>query len=336
MNEIALTRRTLKDAVEQILVSESPELLARTIPAQSIYISMKRRGLASSVEVIDLLSRDQLQLLLDFDLWHGDRFSEDQIWDWLELPDAENDLSLLQRILPALDLKCLCILISRHVESVTFDEPTENPPAPHYFTPDKGHTWIHITLEDDHKQFLLARLLALIFETDANLFYKLLQISTLHTQSVLEEEAFEERDKRMLAEGIPDREMAFHLNEPLQFSSVQFNELEPLDVGVSDLKPIRPLIYSERLPKILQRLAQEIRDFEVFEAELSLIMNGALVHFGTDLGDMEEVELVTLAVRGAACIGLELCERELKASPIEAYSKLGLRRLYRIGLSRLV
>lgn len=335
MNQHLDARRSLRDAVEQVLSSEAPEQVVRSIPAQSLYVSMRRRGLASSLEVIELLSRDQLQTVLDFDLWEGDRFAEERIWEWLELPDVDNDLSILQRILSALDLKFVCLLIARHVEAATFEDPTDNPPAPHFYTPDKGYTWINVSHEEESKQFLLARLLALIFETDANLFYKLLQLSTLHTPSALEEEGFEEKEKRLSAEGIPDRELAFSIHQPLSLAEVKGQLSHPGHISPGDIRPIRPLIYSERLPRILQRLAQELKEFEAFESELSLLMNSAIVRYKLDLSEIEQVVELALSVRGAVCLGLEQCEQELQQSPIDAYTRLGLRKLYQLGLGAL-
>src|SRR5690606_22593195 len=100
----------------------------------------------SSAEVIEMASREQVQTMLDLDLWTYDQFAEDQLWEWLELPDATDDLSILQKLLGGLDLKLVAHLIGSYVEVVVVEEPTELPPDPSFSTPDKGYTWIKVTI----------------------------------------------------------------------------------------------------------------------------------------------------------------------------------------------
>ena len=73
-------------------------------------------------------------------------------------------LEFLQRLLKVVDFKLLGLLVERHVDHRVFEEPTDIPPGPHFYTPDKGYTWLRVTLEDATRHFLFSRLLALIFD----------------------------------------------------------------------------------------------------------------------------------------------------------------------------
>ena len=150
-----------------------------------------------------MASLEQCRLLSDFDLWNGDSLNEAALWEWLALTDEVESLELLQKLVKFVDLKLFAILFGKYIEVKIFDDPTEQPPGEGFHTPDRGATWIGIKTEDPDKHFLLARLLALIFESSAELFYQLISIVTVATASMLEEESYQERMKRLAAEGNP-------------------------------------------------------------------------------------------------------------------------------------
>jgi hypothetical protein len=175
---------------------------------------VKSTGLQSSSDIIMMASMEQCRLLTDFDLWTGDTLHEEALWEWLALTDETESLELLQRFIKIVDLKLLAVLIEKYVEVKVFEEPTDQPPGAGFHTPDKGHTWIGIATEDADKHFLLARLLALIFESSAELFYQLISIVSVATTSMLEEESYQERQKRLAAEGVPEPEVDAAVHAP--------------------------------------------------------------------------------------------------------------------------
>ena len=212
---------TCRDLYKSIFDADAPEQIVRQLPEQSLYMVVKSTGLQSSSDIIMMASMEQCRLLTDFDLWIGDTLNEDALWEWLALTDEIESLELLQKFIKIADLKLIAILIERHVEVKIFEEPTEQPPAEGFHTPDKGFTWIGIKTEDATKHFLLARLLALIFESSAELFYQLISIMTVATTSILEEESYQERQKRLAAEGIPEPEVAAAVHAPYSLTEAK-------------------------------------------------------------------------------------------------------------------
>lgn len=326
--------RSASKLAKAIFQAELPEQFVRTLPAQSLYLVVKENGLESSVDLIEMTSLEQCRLLLDFDLWHGDRFDEQRLWDWLSLADAASSLTPLQRVLKTIDLKLVALMIERHVEHEVFEEPTENPPAPGFYTPDKGYTWLNITCEDANQQFQLARFLALIFETDADLFYQLLAIPGVQTGSMLEEDALSDRNKRLAAEGVPEPELVEEMHRLCTAQELRAL-LESSDEvpHVIDVRSIEPLIYDPALLQPLGSLVASLYTREEFEAELSYLMNGAIVRWGVPLNDPAAMKSLAQKVRGALNIGLERALKESTLSPLEAYRRVGLGPLYRHGLT---
>lgn len=326
------------DLAREIFNAPSPESFTRSLPAQSLYVTCLRRGLSSSLEILEMASREQFQLLLDFDLWKRDRLNEDQFWNWLELPDESNDLTILQKILQSIDLKILCLIFSRYVDVISNEEPTEEAPDIHFSTPDKGHTWIRSQTQDEHKDFLLKRLLALIFETDSDLFYQLLSVPTVSTPSMLEEESYIERAKRVEAEGIPSVETSIELHTGISLESTikklasdNYRIIESFDI-----RAVRPLVYDSRLPSPLKDLAAQIQSPEKFETEITLLLNSGCIYWAIDLSDKERIEMLAGFIRGCINLALEALLESTDRSLQEIYSAIGLIEIYRTGLSQVL
>ena len=322
--------------LKRLFECDSPEEVVRTIPAQSLFLALRREGLESIAEVVEIASLEQCRLFLDFDSWKKDKFQEDNFWEWLELLDVKHDFGLLKKVARAADQKLFVLLISRYVDVQQFDNPTEEQPGEHWYTPDKGYTWIHLHTEDEHKDFLLGRLLAFIFETDADWFYQLLAAPNVSTPTELEESAYQEKTKRLCAEGIPDDERAFEINAPLAESRVlallKQNAKAPI---VGDVIIISPLIYDSSTVQPLAGVLREVAAQHDIEPELTLIMNAAIVRWLDELHDTDAVQLLSTKVKGAMNIGLESALKLTSLSGVELFEILGAQNLYRFGLEQL-
>ena len=206
--------------LRQIFASDSPEKTVRLLPAQTLYLLARQTGLSSCVELLEICTLEQLRTVLAFDLWDRDTVSEERLWEWLELPEANDDLRILRRVIQAMDLKIIALFIERYVQVITVEEPSDQPPGPFFYTPDKGYTWLQVSHADSRQHFLLQRLLAQIFEMDTELFYQLLNVPCLYTPSMLENDAYEERSQRLRGEGIPTEDEAHNYTTPLSVEQI--------------------------------------------------------------------------------------------------------------------
>jgi len=314
-----------------------PEEAIRAVPAQSIFLAIRQSGLSSSSDLIEIATTDQCRLILDFDVWEKDRFREDRFWEWLALGDDEDGLRVLQKILRAVDLKLVSLMISRHLDVQFFDEPTDCPPTPGYYSPDRGSTWLYLKLEDGTQHFLFGRLLAMIFETNAELFYQLLSVPNVATDSMLEEDAFNERSTRLAGEGIPESAFAAEMHKPLPANELRTMVARvPETISTRELNAIEPLIYDTITPAPLSGLLAMPQARDQLEAEISFVMNAAVVFFGADLGEISEMLLMSEQVKGILNIGLESACALVGASPDKVYEQLGLKGIYRHGLSAIM
>ncbi len=328
---------TCRDLYKEIFDSDAPEQVVRQLPAQSLYMVVKSTGLQSSSDIIMMASMEQCRLLTDFDLWTGDTLNEEALWEWLELTDETESLELLQKFIKIADLKLIAILIERYVEVKVFEEPTDQPPGAGFHTPDKGFTWIGIKTEDANKHFLLARLLALLFESSAELFYQLISIMTVATTSMLEEESYQERQKRLAAEGVPEPEVAAAVHAPYCLAEAKAEVGAAQGRGhVDDIRSIEPLIYEARVARLFGDLVREASDRDELEMEFTYIMNAAVVRWGVDFSNHESVLDLAERVKGAINIALERMTIGTSSSLKDVYGALGLGKLYRLGVTELM
>jgi hypothetical protein len=134
----------------------------------------------------------------------------------------------------------------------------------------------------------LAKLFALLFEHDRELFYQVILSGTSGTPSEFEEEGFQEKTARLLGAGIPADETCGRLNAPLPVHLV----LEALQRAkrertVHEKAPaVTPLLYLghalEPLMSLLRELSGDPEQREEAEAELTLIANAAVIFYGVD------------------------------------------------------
>jgi hypothetical protein len=328
---------TCRELYKAIFEAEAPEQVVRQLPTQSLFMVIKQRGLPSCADLVSMASLEQCRLLTDFDLWEGDKLNENALWEWLALTDEADSLEILQKILKFMDLKLLAILIGRYVEVKVFEEPTDQQPGPGFHTPDKGFTWIGIHTENADHHFLLARLLALIFESSTELFYQLMATPSVATLSMLEEESYSERVKRLAAEGVPEPEVAAQIHAPFSYVEARREIAEGAPAKtIEDIRSIEPLIYEGRATRFFAELMRKVSDHDAIEMEFTYIMNAAVVRFAVDFSSQERVLELSEQVKGAINIALERLSEETSLAVREIYEKLGLVKLYRYGLTDLV
>jgi len=328
---------TCRELYKSIFEADSPEQVVRQLPAQSLFMVIKHQGLAASADLISMASLEQCRLLTDLDLWKGDTLNEEGLWEWLALTDETDSLEILQKVVKCIDLKLLAILIARYVETKVFDDAVDQPPGEGFHTPDKGFTWVGIKSTDPDKHFLLARLLALVFESSAELFYQLLATSSVATVSMLEEESYQERTKRLAAEGVPEAEATALMHAPFSLAEARADlAAGNARIIIEDIRSIEPLVYESRSTRLFAELMRRVRDHEEVELEFSYIMNGAVVRWGVDFCEQERVLLLAEKVKGTINIGLERVVADGTCTVSDAYQSLGLTKLYRLGLTELV
>ncbi len=327
-----------KNLLKKIFQSDSPELYVKQLPAQALYLTIKQNGLSECFELLELCTVEQCQLFLDLDCWNADSFNEENFWHWLELPDCAGDtpdIEILEKILSASDLKIVAFLLGKYVNFHVNEEPTDEPPAGDYFTPDLGYTWVNVKIPDHHRNFLLNRFLAMIFDLDPRIFYQLISVPSIATVSQLEEDSFQEKQKRLESEGFPSWERAMELNTPLKFDSKQSPDTSKKFIQNFNPKNLPTPAFEASDLQPLTQLWGLKGDTSELDAELTMLINSAMVRWRLPLDDFEQINFCAEQVTGAINIGLEVVVNHFHNNILQIYETYFLQKLYRIGLGEI-
>ena len=308
----------------------------RSLPAQHLYMAIQALGLESVPEILLDISPEQYQILLDFELWSRDSFQEEQFFEWLLAIDEEDSFDPIEKLLVSMDIELLSLLISRRVETVAFEEATEESPGPGWYTPDKGNTWVLIKIEEPRRHRAFGKLLAYLFQRSAETYYQLVLSAGAATPIEIEEQCYQTQRRRLSDQGIPDHESGWQIHVPLA-ESVAIKRLE------AGLAAAGKTIESSGELSITSGVG--LQPFETFigslaaadqvQAEIAQLLNAAIVFFGIDFSDERGMERVAAQVRGAVNIGIERA-LELSSAPYDVlYESLQIKGLYQLGIGLL-
>ncbi len=316
----------------------------KALPAQTVYTAVKTIGLESSQDIISALSHKQYEIALDFEFWSNDIINEDNIWNWLSIIDDPKGFESLDRFIKEVDQNILVFLITKYVQIEVNEEQTESPPFQQGYTPDLGFTWLAINTGDDEHDRQLGKILAYIFESDPDYFYRLIYLPNTCTPSILEEESFALRNSRLQGEGIPDKETAWRVNSPKTASAIL-----PLLKSKPDFnftkKSNYPLLHGGYASEPLRGFIQDIIENDtnlIFEIEQNLagLLNSAIIYCNIDFSNFDIVKRLSEQVKGAINLGLEALIDKLGKTNTEydnfaIYKQIGIQNIYQIGLNEL-
>lgn len=322
----------------------------RKLPPQPLYFAIKNIGLQSATDILELITQKQYSHLLDFEFWTKDSFREDRFWAWLDVIDDPQNLLPIQKFISCIDQSVLAYLIKRYVDVVYHEEPDDPPPGPNFYTPDRGATWLSIKTHDPERHRLFGKLLAFIYQTNLDYFYRLLMQSMEGTSIEFEEIGYNEKSKRLEREDIPTYEDAEQIHRALtlpQFLSLlegaqnkttqdKILSDDIIEVGSAIIKRHSSGFYSgityQPLLSALEEVSQE-RLFEI-QAEVSRILNCAVVFFLNDFAEEDGLRFITEQVFGIINVGLQVAAEE-RPSIISNQGMKNIRfsEVYRLGLS---
>lgn len=329
-----MTRMSPRRIVKRIFDSENPAVATQRLAPYSLYSLVLHLGLDEGSELLTMANREQIGRVFDFHCWAGSEFQEDRFIELLSCTDAAESLELLQRMIASMDLKLLALMISRHVAIEVFEEPTEVPPEDGYYTPDRGYTWLKVADENEALYFQLSRALALVFENSAEVFYQLIAIPNVHTQSMLEEEAASEKAKNIEGLGFPSSACCQELMTPLRPSEALGKLGLKLKEEVPAQKPksgyTKALDIPENNYQGLQTLRSLSSDENEFNAEIQLLINAAILHWNVPFSDPLLLRRTTERVLATIELGTEWAETQSPLSTL--FPSLSLTNFFQLGL----
>jgi hypothetical protein len=201
MAEIIKQLRSLspQEQVKAIVKNTDAMALVRSLPAEELLLTVKQVGINDSLELIELLSPEQVQLIFDLDVWHHEVIDDAELNLWLAALEAANPETALVQMSNA-DVEFMtmmlrsCAVIHDLIEN---DDPNIESDLV-LVTPDRHYAIAFLTDEDHEVQSrFLKRYLEDLMGSDFMSAIRLIESARFETDSLLHEDALRLRDGRL-------------------------------------------------------------------------------------------------------------------------------------------
>lgn len=209
---------------DTLLDTPDPQAAVRALPVDEFYYLIAERGLPEANELLVLGSAEQVQMVLDMELWDRDQLSLAKASQWLgALVEAPQER--IYEWVRGLDIELVATLLRRRMKlwDLTMgEEPEEEPQGLLFKTPD-GFFMID-ALGTPEEQRVTHALLVAIYNTDLNFARRVLVSLQAELDSELEEQALRWRSGRLADLGFVDYYEALEVFAPLDPASVKIGE----------------------------------------------------------------------------------------------------------------
>lgn len=110
-----------KERMEAILSSDHPKEIFQSLPVEEAYLTIKEMGEQDALPLLSLMSNEQIQYLLDLELWRGYEFSPEKVDHWLPFI-LSCDGEAKKQWLKSIDLDTLLLLLKKIYESIRVEK----------------------------------------------------------------------------------------------------------------------------------------------------------------------------------------------------------------------
>ena len=337
LSAILATRGSERE--DLLLASDHLDELVPRLAPEALFFTLSGMSQENVPAVLSHATPEQVEFLMDLDLWNKDRIRADRAVPWLRLLQRCGDPAL-ERWLPNLELADLTLLLGQLVRVQVVsedDDPLQDTPGRAPFTLD-GMYYVSAA---EAEEPLLHHLLIMLHGASSELYYKLMEALIRDVDSELEEFCFETRQRRLANRGFPEWEEAMEVYARLDVVALEDLPVRMEFTGALDADEIPPhypvLVASAsggRLAQALEALPADI-DPAPLQSELAYLTHKVAVADGLDLGQVESLETAARKVAAYVSIGLEaLCDTD-PACRAEALCRHWLQHLFRVGWTRI-
>jgi len=367
-----LVRAPRRRTVADILALDHPEETIRGLAVDELHDVVHQSGLGEAAELLVHATGEQVQGLLDLDLWAQDQLSLDRLGAWVELL-AEMPARVLVRWAHEIDVEVLALMLRKGCRVYELDRDTdpgdiETEGLP-YRTPDSFFLIDIVGYEpDDPAEAAVVRkamgghvdrdttvgalrqILETLYQGDLNFVRRILVGIKSELDSELEETAYRWRSGRLADLGFADYYDALEVYRELDPRSVRLGELAkgarlrpahivPLNAAPAAVRALDDSIRKDDslLARAL-RLVTEPSQIEDLRYAFASLVNRALAADRVGPSEDDRIKECATRLRGTLDLALELLARGPDGRPsderaAEALKTIALVRIHRLGFS---
>lgn len=304
------------------------EALVAEMAAQELFLLIKEIGREDVGELIAWATTEQFTTFLDLDIWHGDQLDPVAMLHWLQLLlDAGEDK--VMQLAYQLDFELLVLMVKRFVnisrgpEDASDDDQGGQPAS--------GYEVEYLDVEGGK---VVGAFLDVLYRLDPQLTHNLLRTVRWEQNSLLEEEVFQGRCRRLEEFGFVDPIAAQALYawfDPATFSPADYRK-DSVPLPNDGAVPPGFLLTATAPQDLLAEVfAKGLRPEECWE--LSYLLNAVLSAERVEVGDPEQVQAALEQVYRCLNLALEhLCGSD-GAAACELFGQVYLQPLFRLGFS---
>jgi Family of unknown function (DUF6178) len=311
-----------------LLEAGDGEALTTQMAAQELFLLIKELGREDVGELVAWASTEQFTTFLDLDIWRGDRLDPAAMLNWLQMLLDAGDEKVME-LAYQLDFELLVLMvkkfvnISRGPEDASEDDQGGQPAS--------GYEVEYLDLEGGK---VVGALLDVLYQHDPQLTHNLLRTVRWEQNSLLEEEVFQARNRRLEEFGFVDPIEAlaiFSWLDPATFDPEAYRkDALPLP-GDGSVPPGFLLTAAAPRELLAEVLANGLSPEGCWE--LSYLLNAVMSADRVDVGDPAQVQAALDQVYRCLNLALEhLCGRDAVAAT-EVFHRLYLKPLFRLGFS---
>lgn len=322
---------------ERLLASPNLGALVAHMPPEELYFTLKELDPDNVPEVLRHARSEQVEFVLDLELWQKDRLRPERVLPWLERLHSCGS-EALGRWLRRLELGTWVLLLSRVAAVHLADDdsdPLQDLPGRAPFTLE-GRYYVATSAQAEP---VVKEIFRTLRAADADLYARVVEALLRDVDSELEEAEYEDRQRRLALRGFPEWEEALEVYARLDAAAPEQLPRKP-GAPVRDPEPV-----PEDSPRYPVTLPASAPDFFLYAlrrvpqgpaldglwAELTYLTNKVAVADGLDLEHLDSFQGALRKVTAYVSIGLEaLCgaDEGQAARVLEAH---WLQHLFRAG-----
>lgn len=311
-----------------LLEAFDAEALVAEMAAQELFLLIKELGREDVGELVAWSTSEQFTTFLDLDIWQGDQLHLPAILNWLQLLLDAGDEKVLQ-LAHQIDFDLLVLVvkkfvhISRGPEDASDDDQGGQPAS--------GYEVEYLDVEGGK---VVGALLDLLYQHDPQMVHNLLRTVRWEQDSLLEEEVFQGRNRRLEEFGFVDPNEALGIFSWLDPTTFQVDDYRKGSIPLPSDGSVPPgFLLTAASPRNL--LADVLANGLSREAgwELSYLLNAVMSADRVDVGDPLQVQAALDQVYRCLNLALEqLCGNDAEAA-IALFDQVYLQPLFRFGFS---
>jgi hypothetical protein len=323
-----------RQQLQEFLEQPGVRTVVRSAPYQDVFLAVKTVGLADSLELLQLTTKEQRRGFIDLDCWRKDSFHVGSFMEWIAAfveCGPEEAVAMCRSVDPNL----LALFFKENIEIFALELDDPPPDRSLILTPDNR---FGVEIASEGEGATLSRLLLdAMFRFDPSLGYDLIDRVRWENQVSMEEEAYQDKRRRLEEIGFVDYYEALEIYSEQEIVPRQESTVETKDEA-SEASTTLPALFVASLPpghyllEALQRISDKAEAERIRQGLAALANRVLSVHTVTP-GDLDKVQPALQEIRDTLSLALEHLAEGQPVSAVEILRKNSVQVLFKTGFN---